>query len=232
MLEPPPTATLLGRIFAHRRGRSTVVHAPLVRVDAAEPSAASVDEVPEASAGREPTAEAGPPGAAASGAAGGSEGAAGAEPERAAGAESEAALDVGFDVGWVPEVAPEEPPRLAPVTPVSLLAPFALVAPPPPAAMPAPPAAPTMPDPPTTPAGFAAAEPGQAPEPPPTAAEPSPDAANGDDAGEGWITRNCAMCGQRVPVDDDGQRCYLGHPLSPAHAAPRRGLLRRLLGRR
>ena len=33
LIEPPPPATLLGRIFAHRRDDRTVVRAPLVRVE-------------------------------------------------------------------------------------------------------------------------------------------------------------------------------------------------------
>ena len=55
------------------------------------------------------------------------------------------------------------------------------------------------------------------------------EAAHG--AGDAGATRYCAMCGDRVPADPDGQRCHLGHRLSPAHAEPR-GLLRRLFGRR
>ena len=39
VIEPPPAATLLGRIFAHRRDRGTVLRAPLVPVNPPEPVA-------------------------------------------------------------------------------------------------------------------------------------------------------------------------------------------------
>lgn len=49
LIEPPPAATLLRRIFAHRGGRGTVVRVPLVRVaePPAEPGTADAD-APEA----------------------------------------------------------------------------------------------------------------------------------------------------------------------------------------
>jgi hypothetical protein len=57
VVEPPPAATLLGRIFAHRTQEGTVVRAPLVRVDdlarsqtAAEPDVPDVVAEPEAAA--------------------------------------------------------------------------------------------------------------------------------------------------------------------------------------
>lgn len=51
VIEPPPAATLLGRIFAHRRSRRTVVRAPLVRVDPphtpAKPDEPAAEPAPE-----------------------------------------------------------------------------------------------------------------------------------------------------------------------------------------
>jgi hypothetical protein len=38
IVEPPPAATTLGRIFAHRRSRRTVVEAPLVPLEATAPA--------------------------------------------------------------------------------------------------------------------------------------------------------------------------------------------------
>jgi len=87
------------------------------------------------------------------------------------------------------------------------------------------------PDPIPAPSGMPPAEPVEPLEPVAPVAEPVEPVAAAS-TGDARATRNCAMCGQRVPVDADGLHCYLGHALSPAHAEPpRRGFLRRLFGR-
>lgn len=96
----------------------------------------------------------------------------------------------------------------------------------------------------TAPAPDARAEPvaGPAPHPAPepapvvapvVAPDPAPEPAGTDRAGTQpeVATRYCRECGGRVPLAADGQHCRDGHRLSPAHAR-RRGLLRRLFGRR
>jgi outer membrane biosynthesis protein TonB len=60
MVQPPPAATVLGRIFSHRRQRRTVVEAPLVRLDPPpEPPAPAAGPRPErvAEPSPEPVAE-------------------------------------------------------------------------------------------------------------------------------------------------------------------------------
>lgn len=55
LIDPPPAATLLGRIFAHRRPKGTVVRAPLVRIDVPEPPAPEpVPTAPEPVAAPDP----------------------------------------------------------------------------------------------------------------------------------------------------------------------------------
>jgi hypothetical protein len=227
LLEPPPTATLLGRIFAHRRTKRTVVSAPLLRMaepaEPAEPPVEAVAAPAEVAAAPVPVAEDAPvpPWLV-------------DEPEGVAAA-AVAPPPVEVPVVEVPVVeewpgAPDgsgtdaEPASPTDVMPVGL----------------------TVGIPGGTPAAVA--------ESPAEVPDVSPDDVDGGDAaaaeaaggdaaddgavGEGAVvadadtTRFCAMCGGRVRADRDGLRCYLGHRLSPAHAdAPRDGWLHRLLRR-
>jgi hypothetical protein len=56
-IEPPPTATVLGRIFAHRRRAGTVVQAPLVRVTEPAPPEPVDEPVPDGPVTAEPVAD-------------------------------------------------------------------------------------------------------------------------------------------------------------------------------